>query len=122
MPTNYINNTKCPSCNSNAITFDEKTSHAKCSVCGLTVHKIFMDAINQLDDEVLILTEKLTFAISAIAKSDRVNTVLANVISEFKINHPEFSSELDSIFKYHSATTPIPVVEIHEKLPTTVTQ
>ena len=81
-----------------------------------------MDAINQLADEVLTLTEKLTFASSAIAKSDRVNTVLAKVISEFAINHPEFSSGLDIIFKYHSANTQTPTIEIHEKLPTTVTQ
>ena len=120
MPNNYINNTKCPSCNSNAITFDEKTSHAKCSVCGLTVHKIFMDAINQLDDEVLVLNEKLTFAISAIANIERRNTIQAKIIAEYIMNHPETENEFDSLLRYHTANTPTPTIEIHEKLPITI--
>ena len=120
MPTNYINNTKCPSCNSSAITFDEETSHAKCSVCGLTVHKIFMDVINQLDDEVLILTEKLKLAISTIANSERRNAINANIIVEYIMNHPETENEFYALLRYHSANTPNPTVEIHEKLPTAV--
>ena len=120
MPTNYINNTKCPSCNSNSVTFDEETSHAKCSVCGMTVHKVFIDAIAQLDNEATLLNEKLTFAISTIANSERRNTIQAKIIAEYIMNHPETENEFDALLRYHTANTPTPTIEIHEKLPTTV--
>ena len=120
MSNNYINNTHCPLCNTQTISFNEETSHAKCSVCGMTVHKVFIDAIAQLDDEVLILTEKLTFAISAIANIERRNTIQAKIIAEYIMNHPETENEFDALLRYHSANTPTPTIEIHEKLPTAV--
>ena len=48
----------------------------------MTVRKIFIDAIAQLDNEAILLNEKLTFAISTIANIDRANTVLAKTIAE----------------------------------------
>ena len=119
MSNNYINNIHCPICKTQTISFNEETSHAKCSVCGMTVHKVFIDAIAVLDNEATLLNEKLAFAISAIANGERRNTIQAKIIAEYIMNHPETENEFDALLRYHTANTPTPTIEIHEKLPTT---
>ena len=86
----------------------------------MTVHKVFIDAIAVLDNEATLLNEKLAFAISAIANGERRNTIQAKIIAEYIMNHPETENEFDALLRYHTANTPTPTIEIHEKLPTTV--